>query len=116
MVDCGAHIVLVGDPKQLPPTVQSQCAEYFGLQVSLFEKVRDSLGEGSPAAVLLTRCSRCHPDVLGFSRFAYYDKKIESGLVTSLQDRPIDNGLPWVTHRPLDAERLGTVAKKLGKD
>eukprot|EP00959_Pyramimonas_sp_CCMP1952_P247438 5172532-Pyramimonas_sp.AAC.1 len=116
MVDCGAHIVLVGDPKQLPPTVQSRCAEFLGLQVSLFEKVQDSLGEDSPATVLLTRCFRCHPDVLGSSRLAYYGKKIESGLATPLQDRPLVNGLPWVMHRPLDNERLETVAKKLGKD
>ncbi|CAK0798659.1 unnamed protein product, partial [Prorocentrum cordatum] len=82
MVDCGAHIVLVGDPGQLPPTVQSGC----------------------------------HPDVLSFSRFAYYDEKIESGLIAPLQDRPIVNGLPWVKHRPLDNGRLDHVAKQQGKD
>ncbi|CAK0836236.1 unnamed protein product [Prorocentrum cordatum] len=57
-----------------------------------------------------------HPDVLGFSRFACYDRKIESGLVAPLQDRPIVSGLPWVMRRPLDNERLETVAKKLGHD
>ncbi|CAK0888961.1 unnamed protein product, partial [Prorocentrum cordatum] len=116
MVDCGPHIVPVDDPEQLPPTVQSRYAEYLGLQVSHFEKVQDSLGEDSPATVLRTKCFGCRPDVLGFPRFAYHDKKIESGLATPLQDRPIVNGLPWVTHRPLDTERLETVAKKRGKD
>eukprot|EP00959_Pyramimonas_sp_CCMP1952_P110803 2318377-Pyramimonas_sp.AAC.1 len=97
MVECGARIVLVGDLKQLPPTVQSRYAEYPGLQVSLFSrKFTTPLGEDSLATVLLARCFRCRPDVFGFSRFAYYDKKIESGLATPLQDRPIVNGLPWV--------------------
>eukprot|EP00959_Pyramimonas_sp_CCMP1952_P138210 2892927-Pyramimonas_sp.AAC.1 len=77
--------------------------------------MQDSLSEGSPATILLAKCFKCRPDVLGFAGFAYRDKKIASGLVAPLQEHPIVNGLSWVKQRPLDNERLESVAKKLGK-
>ena len=36
----GGHIVLVGDPKQLPPTVLSRAAESSNLAQSLFERLQ----------------------------------------------------------------------------
>ncbi|CAK0831777.1 unnamed protein product [Prorocentrum cordatum] len=59
IMSTGANIALAGDPKQLPPTVQSWYAEYLGLQVPLSEKfnapwARTALpqyfSQGSPGA------------------------------------------------------------------
>lgn len=36
----GGHVVLVGDPKQLPPTVLSRAAEASNLAQSLFERLQ----------------------------------------------------------------------------
>ncbi len=36
----GGHVVLVGDPKQLPPTVLSRAAESSNLAQSLFERLQ----------------------------------------------------------------------------
>ena len=50
----GGHIVLVGDPKQLPPTVLSRAAESSNLAQSLFERLQQVLAMLIHAALLHT--------------------------------------------------------------
>ena len=58
------HVVLVGDPKQLPPTVLSRAAEASNLAQSLFERLQQvglmvlDLGFGF-FWILLTSCLEC---------------------------------------------------------
>ena len=60
----GGHVVLVGDPKQLPPTVLSRAAEASNLAQSLFERLQQvglmDLDLGFAFFwILLTSCLEC---------------------------------------------------------
>eukprot|EP00959_Pyramimonas_sp_CCMP1952_P331980 6951520-Pyramimonas_sp.AAC.1 len=70
----GGHRALVGDPRQLPPTVLSRKAADRGLCLSIFDKLRSALGGGSPAVVQLNLCYRMHPLILSWPNVAFYNK------------------------------------------
>ena len=53
-----AHLVLIGDHRQLPPTVNSRDAEWAGLGTSLFERLIRSPGT---TEIMLERQYRMHP-------------------------------------------------------
>ena len=83
------QLILVGDHKQLPPTVISKKAEHGGLNQSLFERLNKC---GIPANMLTTQY-RMHPVIREFPSARFYDNKLEDGCQAS--DRPTPAGLLW---------------------
>jgi regulator of nonsense transcripts 1 len=83
------QIVLVGDHKQLPPTVLSFRAEEKGLRSSLFERLVDLGIE----PLLLTKQYRMHPAISKFPNQQFYSNKLIDGV--SAENRPAPAGLLW---------------------
>jgi len=81
--------VLVGDSKQLPPTVVSRNAVDAGLQISIFERM-ERLGV---KVSLLDLQYRMHPQIAAFPSLQFYGGKV--GSVPTPQDRPVVPGLAW---------------------
>ena len=81
--------VLVGDSKQLPPTVVSRDAVDTGLQISIFERM-ERLGV---KVSLLDLQYRMHPQIAAFPSLQFYGGKV--GSVPTPQDRPVVPGLTW---------------------
>jgi len=68
--------ILVGDPKQLPPTVLSQSAARFGYDQSLFVRMQ----QNHPQEVhLLDRQYRMHPEISMFPSQEFYEGRLEDG-------------------------------------
>eukprot|EP00959_Pyramimonas_sp_CCMP1952_P052182 1090503-Pyramimonas_sp.AAC.1 len=62
----GGRLVLVGDPEQLPPAVLSREAADRGLCLSIFDRLRNALGEDTSAVVQLSLCYRMRPLLLSW--------------------------------------------------
>ncbi|KAH8662064.1 SEN1 N terminal-domain-containing protein [Xylariales sp. PMI_506] len=68
--------ILVGDPKQLPPTVLSQSAQRYGYDQSLFVRMQ----QNHPADVhLLDHQYRMHPEISMFPSQEFYEGKLADG-------------------------------------
>ncbi|KAI5285833.1 DEAD-box type RNA helicase [Ascosphaera aggregata] len=68
--------ILVGDPKQLPPTVLSREAARFQYEQSLFVRMQAN----HPKDVhLLDTQYRMHPDISSFPSSAFYDGRLKNG-------------------------------------
>lgn len=68
--------VLVGDPKQLPPTVLSRVASRFQYEQSLFVRMQAN----HPKDVhLLDTQYRMHPEISAFPSAAFYDGRLRDG-------------------------------------
>ncbi|KAK7402855.1 DEAD-box type RNA helicase [Neonectria punicea] len=68
--------VLVGDPKQLPPTVLSQSAARFGYDQSLFVRMQ----QNHPKSVhLLDMQYRMHPEISMFPSREFYEGQLQDG-------------------------------------
>ena len=78
--------ILVGDPKQLPPTVLSREAARFQYEQSLFVRMQAN----SPNDVhLLDTQYRMHPEISVFPSNAFYDAKLLDGPgMAELRTRP----------------------------
>ena len=83
------QVVLVGDHKQLPPTVLSFRAEENGLKRSLFERL---IGLGIEP-LLLTTQYRMHPAISKFPNQQFYSNKLIDGV--NSEERPAPAGLLW---------------------
>ena len=83
------QLILVGDHKQLPPTVTSQRAEEGGLDIPLFERL---LSNGLPAHMLTTQY-RMHPIIREFPSSRFYENRLDDGCSSS--DRPPVAGFLW---------------------
>jgi len=83
------QLILVGDHRQLPPTVTSQRAEEGGLDISLFERL---LSNGLPAHMLTTQY-RMHPTIREFPSSRFYENRLEDGCTST--DRPPAAGFLW---------------------
>ncbi|XP_072050284.1 5'-3' DNA helicase ZGRF1-like [Amphiura filiformis] len=83
-------LVLVGDPKQLDPTVQgSEPAHNASLEQTLFDRL---LLMGYKPILLRTQY-RCHPRISAISSSLFYDKQLIDGV--SEEDRPkLIDGFP----------------------
>ena len=81
------QLFLVGDHKQLPPTVLSKDAN--GLKVSLFERLIDSNLEPK----LLNTQYRMHPVIREFPSMRFYDNKLLDG--AGLENRDTPAGFIW---------------------
>lgn len=68
--------ILVGDPKQLPPTVLSQSAAKFGYDQSLFVRMQ----QNHPQSVhLLDMQYRMHPEISLFPSREFYEGQLADG-------------------------------------
>ncbi|KAI8722332.1 hypothetical protein NCS52_00376700 [Fusarium sp. LHS14.1] len=68
--------ILVGDPKQLPPTVLSQSAAKFGYDQSLFVRMQ----QNHPKSVhLLDMQYRMHPEISMFPSREFYEGQLADG-------------------------------------
>ncbi|KAL3303993.1 helicase sen1 [Colletotrichum asianum] len=68
--------ILVGDPKQLPPTVLSQSAARFGYDQSLFVRMQRNF----PNYIhMLDRQYRMHPEISRFPSLEFYEGKLVDG-------------------------------------
>ena len=83
------QIVLVGDHRQLPPTVISRRAENGGLRRSLFERL---VAMGIEPMLLDTQY-RMHPAISDFPNHTFYEGRLVDGITAA--DRPNPAGLLW---------------------
>jgi len=83
------QLVLVGDHKQLPPTILSREAELGGLTLSLFDRLV-SLGV---MPYMLDTQFRMHPALGKFPSDAFYDKQLKNGTPRAMRPTPI--GFNW---------------------
>ncbi|XP_074760014.1 5'-3' DNA helicase ZGRF1 [Athene noctua] len=83
-------LVLVGDPKQLPPTIQgSESVHEMGLEQTLFDRL--CLMGHKP--ILLRTQYRCHPAISAIANELFYEGNLTDGV--SEQDRsPLLDWLP----------------------
>ncbi|KFZ58067.1 Uncharacterized protein C4orf21, partial [Antrostomus carolinensis] len=83
-------LVLVGDPKQLPPTIQgSESVHEKGLEQTLF----DRLCLMGHEAILLRTQYRCHPAISAIANELFYEGNLKDGV--SEKDRsPLLDWLP----------------------
>lgn len=81
-----AKCILVGDPKQLPPTVFSKEAARFQYEQSLFVRMQ----KNHPKDVhLLDTQYRMHPEISLFPSQTFYDGRLlDGGDMASLRQRP----------------------------
>ncbi|ORZ10100.1 AAA domain-domain-containing protein, partial [Absidia repens] len=90
-----SKMVMIGDPKQLPPTVATQADENnpgLGLDKSLF-----------------SRLIECHPSISGISNNLFYDRQLLNG--SNVETRPpLLNGLPPL----LFVDVMGNEQKSIG--
>lgn len=68
--------ILVGDPKQLPPTVLSKVAASFGYEQSLFVRMQQNYPD---RIHLLDTQYRMHPEISSFPSRQFYDGKLVDG-------------------------------------
>lgn len=83
------QVVLVGDHRQLSPTVISRRAEDGGLSRSLFERLMDM----GIVPHLLTKQYRMHPAISEFPNHRFYSGKLENGVTES--ERAAPAGVLW---------------------
>eukprot|EP00729_Bicosta_minor_P002171 gene2171-25400_t len=88
-------LVLVGDPKQLSPTVLSSVADKAGLGRSLFERLH-AAAKVLGCSIMLKQQYRMHPRICAFPSKQFYDSKLVAAAAVS-ERAPA----PWSGHREL---------------
>ncbi|GJN81249.1 DEAD-box type RNA helicase [Purpureocillium lilacinum] len=94
--------ILVGDPKQLPPTVLSQSAARFGYDQSLFVRMQ----QNHPNSVhLLDMQYRMHPEISMFPSREFYEGQLRDGQdMLQLRQKPWHNSELLGPYRFFDVE------------
>ena len=87
-------VVLIGDEKQLGPTVISTNLEPSGIGVSLFERLSYYYG-GSSFISILNEQYRMHEFLYKFSNKCFYNNEIKSAKNIDNLDMNVMNSLPW---------------------
>ncbi|KKA26472.1 hypothetical protein TD95_003731 [Thielaviopsis punctulata] len=78
--------ILVGDPKQLPPTVLSQSAQRYGYDQSLFVRMQKAHPDD---IYLLDTQYRMHPHISYFPSREFYDSRlVDGGDMAALRRQP----------------------------
>ncbi|KAJ2995282.1 hypothetical protein NUW58_g1312 [Xylaria curta] len=78
--------ILVGDPKQLPPTVLSQSAARYGYDQSLFVRMQRNFPDD---VHLLDTQYRMHPEISSFPSKEFYEHRlVDGGDMTKLRHQP----------------------------
>jgi regulator of nonsense transcripts 1 len=94
-VNGSKQVVLIGDHKQLGPTIQSEKAKKV-LGISLF----DRLIKGGWPSVMLDTQYRMHPKIAQFSATYFYDKRLQNGVDSTA--RQLQKMIPWPKNQPSD--------------
>ncbi len=71
---CANRIILVGDPKQLPPVVKSTDAKKDGLEITLLDLLAPSITHSR----MLRQQYRMNDQILAFSNAKFYDNQLFS--------------------------------------
>lgn len=102
--------ILVGDPKQLPPTVLSKEASRFQYEQSLFVRMQTN----HPDDVhLLDIQYRMHPEISRFPSIAFYDSRLQDGPnMAKLRNRPWHESELLSPYRFFDVQGLHQSAPK----
>ncbi|ETO21592.1 putative DNA helicase [Reticulomyxa filosa] len=96
-----AHVVLIGDQKQLPPTVFSKEAKDLGLGVTLFDRFINRLDRLSwllspqLSQTLLSVQYRMHPDIAYWPNKIFYSEKVKNGDNVGLYSPVKIPGFTW---------------------
>ncbi|KAL4924739.1 putative tRNA-splicing endonuclease [Aspergillus undulatus] len=102
--------ILVGDPKQLPPTVLSKVASKYQYEQSLFVRMQAN----HPDDVhLLDTQYRMHPEISKFPSTAFYDGRLQDGPnMARLRTRPWHQSELLSPYRFFDVQGLHQSATK----
>jgi superfamily I DNA and/or RNA helicase len=96
LVKNAEQVAIIGDHKQLPPTIGSKLAEANGFSISLFERL---LNRGVRSHLLDTQY-RMHPKISEFPSISFYDGKVKTGIKASA--RSLIKGFDWPNeHAPV---------------
>ncbi|KHN98760.1 uncharacterized protein MAM_03222 [Metarhizium album ARSEF 1941] len=102
--------ILVGDPKQLPPTVLSQSAARFGYDQSLFVRMQ----QNHPKSVhLLDMQYRMHPKISMFPSKEFYEGQLQDGQdMLQLRQQPWHQSALLGPYRFFDVEGVQEKGRK----
>jgi senataxin len=105
-----AKCILVGDPKQLPPTVFSKQAAKFQYEQSLFVRMQNN----HPNDIhLLDTQYRMHPEISHFPSQTFYDGKLlDGGDMAALRKQPWHNSVILGPYRFFDVQGQHQAAPK----
>lgn len=97
-----AKCILVGDPKQLPPTVFSKEAARFQYEQSLFVRMQKNFPDD---VHLLDTQYRMHPEISLFPSRTFYDGKLlDGGDMSGLRAKPWHNSMILGPYRFFDVQ------------
>lgn len=92
--------IMVGDPKQLPPTVLSQTAASLNYDKSLFVRMQEQFPD---SAYLLDVQYRMHPDISRFPSAEFYRSRLHDGAgMLEKNTRPWHSEVPFSPYRFFD--------------
>lgn len=102
--------VLVGDPKQLPPTVLSRQAAKFQYEQSLFARMENNHKRD---VHLLDTQYRMHPEISLFPSRTFYDSRLKDGPgMAQLRARPWHHSNIFAPYRFFDVQGMSQAAAK----
>ena len=102
--------ILVGDPKQLPPTVLSREAAKFQYEQSLFARMEKNHQKD---VHLLDTQYRMHPEISLFPSKTFYDSRLQDGPdMAKLRARPWHHSKILAPYRFFDVQGMSSAAAK----
>lgn len=102
--------ILVGDPKQLPPTVLSREAARFQYEQSLFARMEKNHKKNIH---LLDTQYRMHPEISLFPSRTFYDSRLQDGPgMAKLRARPWHHSKILAPYRFFDVEGMSQSSSK----
>lgn len=102
--------ILVGDPKQLPPTVLSRTAAKFQYEQSLFARMENNHKKD---VHLLDTQYRMHPEISLFPSKTFYDSRLKDGQgLAALRRRPWHHSDIFAPYRFFDVQGMSQAATK----
>ncbi|KEF60525.1 uncharacterized protein A1O9_02086 [Exophiala aquamarina CBS 119918] len=105
-----AKCILVGDPKQLPPTVLSREAARFQYEQSLFARMENNHKKD---VHLLDTQYRMHPEISLFPSKTFYDSRLRDGNnMAQLRRRPWHHSEVFAPYRFFDVQGMSQSAAK----
>lgn len=105
-----AKVILVGDPRQLPPTVFSKAGAANKYDQSLFVRMQENFPD---AVHLLDTQYRMHPDISAFPSATFYEGKLLDGEgMADLRKRPWHSSELLAPYRFFDVEGQHQAAPK----
>ena len=105
-----AKCILVGDPKQLPPTVLSREAARFQYEQSLFARMENNHKKD---VHLLDTQYRMHPEISLFPSRTFYDSRLKDGNnMAQLRRRPWHHSEVFAPYRFFDVQGMSQAVTK----